>query len=415
MRKCCTVLLTLTLLAICTIYATAATTYDASDIMECYADPDGRVLAVSNGGDTSCYPENSIEAIDAAIENGADIVLVNVKMTADGVLILFSDDTTGRMLTGSDTDVSDLTYDEISSRYLLSGTGGYLSSETSYTVATLYDALTKTDAVLMISDFWDYADDIAEILTEADRLDTVILLTSSASASDCADWQAELGIDCEIMTSYIGNIIFNAIHTVRCAESNGLGGVFLGTSNPYGVVFGSTVGSFCSSVRTMADMTQDSTRSSLRSDTEKWWDDLISRGFSMLVTDNISGLRSYLDECDAAYLTLTLLLATVESNEELDALPEASLSDLNDALEAGEELISSKANAKTDLDDAISAINEALDFLSENWDEALNGTTGLTITPGRIIAAVICGAGVIAGEIFVAKKISKKKSGVNAA
>ena len=61
-------------------------------------DPDGPIVGVSNRGLRREYPENSLAGIAAAGKTGIGWVLTDVKKTADGVFVLFADDTTERML-----------------------------------------------------------------------------------------------------------------------------------------------------------------------------------------------------------------------------------------------------------------------------------------------------------------------------
>lgn len=54
------------------------------------------VSVIAHRGFACCYPENTLEAIDAAIEAGADAVELDVRLTRDGVPILMHDDSIGR-------------------------------------------------------------------------------------------------------------------------------------------------------------------------------------------------------------------------------------------------------------------------------------------------------------------------------
>ncbi len=54
------------------------------------------VLVACHRGDWRDYPENSIPAIESVIEMGADIVEIDVHMTADSVLVLCHDETVRR-------------------------------------------------------------------------------------------------------------------------------------------------------------------------------------------------------------------------------------------------------------------------------------------------------------------------------
>ena len=52
---------------------------------------DEGLVAVAYRGDTSAYPPNSLKAIEAAFEEGADYVSVPVQKTADGAFVLLED------------------------------------------------------------------------------------------------------------------------------------------------------------------------------------------------------------------------------------------------------------------------------------------------------------------------------------
>ena len=52
---------------------------------------DGGLVAVAFRGDTSVYPPNSLGAIEAAFDAGADYVSVSVQKTADGAFVLLED------------------------------------------------------------------------------------------------------------------------------------------------------------------------------------------------------------------------------------------------------------------------------------------------------------------------------------
>jgi hypothetical protein len=63
------------------------------------------------------YPENSIESIKAAIAHGIDIVEIDVRRSADGVLCLFHDSEVDRTTNGTGK-IEQLTWDYIQSLYL---------------------------------------------------------------------------------------------------------------------------------------------------------------------------------------------------------------------------------------------------------------------------------------------------------
>ena len=65
-------------------------------------DPAGEdVLSAARYGDWHGTFENSLHAIQKAVEKGAEIVTLEVQKTADGQLVCFSDETVDRLLEGS--------------------------------------------------------------------------------------------------------------------------------------------------------------------------------------------------------------------------------------------------------------------------------------------------------------------------
>lgn len=71
-------------------------------------------FACAHRGDSSRYRENTIEAIRSAIENGADVVEIDVRLSSDKEVIVIHDSTLERMW-GVPKEVTELSWAEISS------------------------------------------------------------------------------------------------------------------------------------------------------------------------------------------------------------------------------------------------------------------------------------------------------------
>lgn len=67
----------------------------------------GPVIAVAHRGDPIAHRENTISAVEAALDAGADMVEIDVKTTSDGVSVVLHDDTLTR-LWGDDRNVREL-------------------------------------------------------------------------------------------------------------------------------------------------------------------------------------------------------------------------------------------------------------------------------------------------------------------
>lgn len=110
-------------------------------------EPSGKVvLVVSHRGDWRNFPENTIEAINGAVEIGADIVEIDVQKTKDGHFVLMHDATVDRMTNGKGK-VADLTLEEIKKLKLRNGIG----HATQYRVPTLREALTAGKGRVMFN------------------------------------------------------------------------------------------------------------------------------------------------------------------------------------------------------------------------------------------------------------------------
>jgi glycerophosphoryl diester phosphodiesterase len=101
----------------------------------------GRPMAVAHRGEPVGHRENTLLALAAALRAGADVIEIDVKVTADGMVVLLHDDTFDRLWNRSG-DVTDLSYAQV--RAFTSPSGG---------IPTLLEALalvSGTGAALLI-------------------------------------------------------------------------------------------------------------------------------------------------------------------------------------------------------------------------------------------------------------------------
>ncbi len=78
------------------------------------------VLVAAHRGDWRNHPENSLSAVESAIQMGVDIVEIDLKRTKDSVLVVCHDPTIDRTTNGRGY-ISDLTYDELMQYNLKTG------------------------------------------------------------------------------------------------------------------------------------------------------------------------------------------------------------------------------------------------------------------------------------------------------
>lgn len=394
-------------------FSSAALT--AQEAMDIYRSDTGRTLCVSDRGDCENYPQNTTDAIISASEQGADMVMCDVSVTSDGTAVMMDNDSLQSM-TGSDkTDVSSVTYGELSAMKLRKSRGGSAQELTEYTAQTLADALAKTDgtALILNTDFSD-ADKVYEEVKKAGRTDSVIFFFENGKPDEIGKWITSKDEKPEVITYYKGNIIFSACSYVKKSHTASAGGICLATKNPYGVVFGETVMEKVSEagIRAMAMPSRTELCGKIRRDSAVWWDDLISRGFGMILTNDPANLSEYIK---TAGIEREKLRAEYENQKETFTLPDLKSTSYRDykkayekALKSAELAINRDSSSLSAIQTAYAELKLAKNNITDNYDALANGTAGVTITVPRIITAVLVIAGVTAGEIFIAKHTKKR-------
>ncbi len=121
------------------------------------------VLVIAHRGDWRNWPENSIPAIEAVIDQKVDIVEIDIQMTADSVLVVCHDRTLNRTTTGKGK-VQDITYDSLSTFFLRAGHG----VPTTYKMPTLKEVLEvcKDKILVNIDKGYDYYDEVLKVTEE---------------------------------------------------------------------------------------------------------------------------------------------------------------------------------------------------------------------------------------------------------
>ena len=148
-------------------------------------------------------------------------------------------------------------------------------------------------------------------------------------------------------------------------------------------------------------------------DTEVWWDYLVSAGFNVILTDNVNGLRKYVDDShNIKALELEFAISECIRNWELPDFNQDKFLDYKraytNAAEKAENLMSrDMSRAYSDIVTAVYELRKATADIDLNYNEFENGTAGLTITPVRILLCIAAVAVVLVAEIYVYKKKRK--------
>ena len=365
---------------------------------------ENELLCISKYGNTQNFPENSAEGIASAFEQGADIVMVSVKKTSDGVLVLFGDDSITRMCADASGDsvdkaISEISFDELKSYNLKNGKGGISSVITAYTVPTLEAVIGQLadNSVLLIEGGWSWKNEIKDIILNNNARSSVILLADSAD-KNTAKWISGEGKDIMVFTHYNGTVIWNSSAAIKRSQKAEAKGILLTSGNPYSTTFSKTVaGKTGNSLKAVADMT-DKKLCGKREDTFTYLEDMTSRGFSVFITENTEQFLLYKERLNFSRERLAALIEKAENADLSHCSSKVANSFTKQVLDA-KDLLNGSVCA-LELDNCHNSLNTAILDLS---DSVKSSKGNLTVTTGRIIAAVVIIIAFVITEIIFEK------------
>ena len=387
-----------------TILAPCVSALDSVEAVKSLSDGGKKIICIAHRGDWHSFPENSAEAVNAALEY--DAVSVDVKLSSDGIPVLMADETVDRMCVDSDSKpisgtVSSFTFAQLGEMYLREDNGGTNKSKTDCRIPELKKIFEVSDGKTAIvvnvseSDFkaiYDYVKALGKLDETVFRI--------NAKAKKIVELTKDLdGI--KVLGNYQGNIIFLATSAVKECFSNGIYTIEMGSTNGNGVLYGNfLLKRFVGNKRAMVSMVNG--RCGKRADNETGWDDLISRGYSIIETDFPAELTEYIRKTNSAAIDLEKFIDLYNG---IDLTPYNTESEkaFSSALSEAKSLLGTPCSF-FEIADARSALQSARDSLTVG--EKKNVTLKFKFTPGRIITVVLCGAAFTVGTLYL---ISKKK------
>lgn len=163
------------------------------------------VFIIAHRGDWRNYPENSIEAINGAIELGVEVVEIDIQKTKDGHLILMHDKTIDRTTSGKGL-VSNYTLDSLQKLTLRDGLG----TITRMKIPTLEEAMLAAKGKVMVNldKCYDYFADAFVILKKTGTTRQVIM----KAEAPVQQVKAEFG-------KYLNQVIFMPIVNLNKSEA----------------------------------------------------------------------------------------------------------------------------------------------------------------------------------------------------
>ena len=371
--------------------------------------PQGEIVGIANRGLWGEHPENSLEAFSAAHAAGLDLVLADVSVTSDGVPVLLEAHSAARMLGCEQPDAAQYTYEELAALKLRAGAGGEGNAITDCTVPKLKTALqtAKAEGYTPVLKF-----DAAltpQIMAAAKGENCVLYPTGKAKAVLAA--VDEIGGAFPVIAEKRSNVIFTVLSFIDKLEAADAAGAVLKTTNRYGVIYYKSTLKRCDTIRAIAE-TSDAETAGWREDTVKWWDDLISRGYNTIITDDPEAFAAYLKENNAARERLRSLYEAAKGKK-LPQFGSPLASDykknFTDALDTAALLLADASCSTLEMRDACTALKSAGKAIDMNYAEIDAGTAGSTLTLPRILLCVGAAAIVILVQVYFYRKRKAEK------
>lgn len=375
---------------------------DASDIASDFSDGKKNIICIAHRGDWHSFPENSAEAINAAAEY--DAVSVDVRLTADGKPVLMADEKVDRMSVDGEGKsvsgkVSSFTLAQLKELYLRESNGGTDKKKTTCRIPELkeiYETAAGRTAVMLNVQENDFKT-VYDYVKALGKLDETVFRIN-AKPQKIIELTKDLdGVN--VTGNYQGNIIFLATSAVKKYFAANIHTIEMGSTNGNGVLYDNfLMKRFVGSKRAMVSMVNG--RCGKRADNETGWDDLISRGYSVIETDFPAELTEYIRKTETAATDLEKNI-DIYANTDLSPYTSETEKAFSSALSAAKKTLDGRSSF-SELTDARSALQSAHDSLKVGAKK--NVALKFRFTPGRIIAIVLCAAAFTGGTLFLRSK-----------
>lgn len=389
-------------------FAVNSSAANADETVKNLQEHNNKIICIAHRGDWHNYPENSIEAINSARQ--FDAISVDVKLTSDGKPVLMADNTVDRMCVDESGksvsgEVSAFTAAEIQSFFLRERNGSADKNPTSYRVASLEDALISVgnNSALVLNVSLDDFDAAYKVINSSNSVSNVVFRIDG-SIKKILEKTKDLSPAPVITGNYQGNIIFLAVSAVKECTENSVNTIELGSANGHGVLYDNfLMKRFDENGKAMVSMVNG--RCGKRTDNETGWDDLISRGYSVIETDYPQELTQYISRLENSALELKRYI-DLYKNTDLAAYTTDTENAFNSAMDnANSEL--TRVSSLSELDSARYSLQSSFDHLTTGQKKAV--TLAFNFSAGRIVAAVLCAAALVISQILLARQRVRKK------
>ena len=375
---------------------------------------DNRPLgAVSDMGEHQNNPANSLPAIRDAMLSGAEMIRIPLQQTADGVFVLSAFEDLSIISNTDDAPISEKNWADIQQLRLREGTGGstLLSDQTLVDLDTALSRYGHRVTFLLDAD-WEYRDALAQKIIEHELIDRCILVCR-APAKKALAWRDSLEQNLTIMVYEKTNVVFTAQAAVRTVAEAENAYLWLASSNPYGMIFQSYVTEDFAALDGVMVQCTNPNECGQRTDTDLYWEDLASRGYNLIMTDDVRGLNDFIERSDHAREELREVLAETERDWVLPDYSGLAFADYRfryeNALTAAQKAANRESSGFGQCRAAMYDLTQSIEQIVVNDPAFRSGKAGVTVTPGRIAAVVIGAAAFIILEVFIHKHREKKR------
>lgn len=370
---------------------------------------DEMLLCISHRGDTVEYPENSLAAVESALKKGADFVSVSLDKTKDGVFCLCERESLGNVCNAPAGNLSELNFSEIEKYRLLDIYG----KETEYRMTSLVELIKNTDSKdgIILDILPEDKDAVYDVLSENNALDRFVIRVQE-SASKLAKWADGKDEKVYVIAVYGGNIIFSTISAINSMTESGMPAVQYESKNYFNVAYGDFFSNrylYSINARAIA-ATYSPDLCGQRGDDSDSWNELIGKDYSVIETNNIEAFDAYRKEAERLKKAITELLGRAFYVDPT-GYSQVSLSNLEKAKLYAESVVSSPVFSLGEAQQAYSKLVFALGEMKISTGE-VDTRGALNVTAGKVVAAVLVGAALLCGQIYVFKmrKTEEKKN-----
>ena len=207
---------------------------------------------------------------------------------------------------------------------------------------------------------------------------------------------------------YGGNVIFSTASAYNKMSAAEMPAVQYRSKNYFNVAYGDFFANRYlsdASVRALA-ATYSPDLCGQRDDGSDGWNELIDKGYSVIETNNTEALVAYRNETVRLEKELSVLVRNARAADK-SKYSRVSLENLDKAMAECEKLLSSSVFSLGEAQRVYSCLLYALEDMKISSGE-VDTRGALNVTAGKVVAAVLVGAALLCGQIYVYKMRKSK-------